>query len=343
MANTIDWDRVNKGLEREGHKMIWRPYGLPSVASPERSSFFEGDISPPWDIPEKIIISAAITGAFFREDDNPHQPLTTDAIRQQAMECADAGASTVHIHVRDDRGYNTLSLERFQAVVDPLREAHPDLAVDGCFVPAITGEWEEMKRALDAKVFDAVPINTTATYVGDALFVKPIPVILEKTRLIQEAGAKPLIAVYTDADVNNADRLLFKSGLVEPGSSYWAILPALPGCSPMGNQRQMIDGLTRIASLIYDVDPDATIVVCAAGRASMYLVTVAAAMGLHIRVGMEDTVWLWPHRQDKIQNNLQMLELAKNLAGVLGRDVATQREYRDIVGLPQRAEESSAS
>jgi 3-keto-5-aminohexanoate cleavage enzyme len=191
-----------------------------------------------------------------------------------------------------------------------------------------------MLEVLDAGILDAVPVNTAATYVGDALFAKPIPVIMEKARLIQEAGAKVLIACYTDADVSNADRYLMKPGLVAPGA-YWAILPALPGCSPMENPRQMVDGLTRIASSIYDIDPDATILVCAAGRAAMYVVTLAASMGLHVRVGMEDTMWLWPHRDDLVKSNVEFLGLAKQLAAVLGRDVATHAEYRDIVGMPQ--------
>lgn len=333
MADTVDWERVKKGLERDGHRMIWRPYGLPIVASPERSAFFEGNIAPPWDIPDKVIISTAITGAFFSPDDNPAQPITPAEISRQAIEAADAGASTVHIHVRDDAGYNTLSLERFQQVVDPLRAAHPGIAVDGCFVPALRGEWDEMLRALDAGVFDAVPINTAATYVGDALFAKPIPLILEKTRLVLEAGATPIIACYTDGDISNAERLLFRSGLLESGAS-WLILPALPGCSPMGNPRQMVDGLMRMASAIYDVDPEATVSVCAAGRATTYLTTLAMLLGLHVRVGMEDTVWLWPHKDDKVQSNLQMLQMAQAMAAGLGREVATPAEYRQIVGMP---------
>ena len=62
--------------------------------------------------------------------------------------------------------------------------------------------------------------------------------------------------------------------------------------------------------------------------------TAAAALGLHIRVGMEDTVWRWPHRDDKLESNLQALESAKALAGVLGRSVATRLEYRKLMGLP---------
>ena len=328
----VDWDRVERGLERERHRMIWRPYGLPDILDPERSSFFDAVIQPEWTIPDKLIVSTAITGAFFSRKANPAQPITTADILEQARACAAAGASTVHIHVRDDDGYNTLSLERFRSVIDPLRDEFPELAVDGCLVTALEGEWEEMKQVLAAGILDAVPVNPTAVYVGDALFVKPIPVLLEKVRLIEECGAKPLITVYTDADVGNADRFLFKSGLLE-SPSCWLILPALPGCSPMQNPRQMFEGLLRISAAIRDVDPDAIVLVCAAGRAASYVTTIAAALGLHIRVGMEDTVWLWPHRPDRVSSNMQMLEMAKSLAELLGRDVASHAEYRQLVGL----------
>lgn len=326
MAN-INWDIVRKGVARENQRMIWRPYGLPTVLDLERSSFHDKPISTPWAIPETMIVSVAITGAFFRHEHNPHQPLTPAAIRESARECMAAGASTVHIHVRDDNGYNVVSLDRFKQVIEPLKQEWPDLAVDGCLVPALEGEWEQMKAVLDSKLLDAAPINTTATYIGDSLFAKPAPVMIEKTRLIVESGAVPEIAVYTDADVSNADRFLIKSGLIKT-PACWLILPALPGCSPMENPRQMIDGLTRMVASIRDIDEHGLIMVCAAGRAAMYVATLAAAMGLHIRVGMEDTYWLWPHRDDRIESNLQSFQLGAKLGEVLGRRVATPAEYR---------------
>lgn len=322
----INWDIINKGVQRERERMIWRPYGAPTVLDLEKSSFHDEPISVPWQIPESIAVSVAITGAFFRRDQNPHQPITPAEIRNSARECLQAGASTVHIHVRDDNGYNVLSLDRFSEVIKPLKAEYPDLSVDGCLVPALEGEWAEMKRVFAAKLLDGAPINTTATYIGDSLFAKPAPVMIEKVRLINEAGAVPEIAVYTDGDVSNADRFLIKSGLIQ-GPAFWLILPALPGCSPMENPRQMVEGLTRTVTTIRDIDPDGVIMVCAAGRASMYVATLAAAMGLHIRVGMEDTYWLWPHRDDRIQSNAQCFNLAAKLAEVLGRRVATRQEY----------------
>ena len=337
MDDRINWDRVEKAAKREGRKIVWKPYGFPEVLDPFASAFVNGlDVAPRWQLPDPVIVSAAITGAFFSKKTNPAQPLTTGEIRASAEECLDAGASTVHIHVRDDRGYNILDQERFREVIEPLRAGRPDLAVDGCLVPALEGWWERIKLVLDAGLLDSTPVNTTAVYTGDTLFAKPIHVMLEKARLIQECGAKVQIAVYTDADVDNARRYLVDSGLVAK-PLYWIVLPALPGCSPMHNPRQMIEGLTRMVNSIRDVDERSIIMVCAAGRASTYLTALALIMGLHVRVGMEDSVWLWPHRDDLITSNAQHVRLAANLVQTLGRRIATQAEYRDLIGLPSRA------
>jgi 3-keto-5-aminohexanoate cleavage enzyme len=304
----INWEKIRDSVERERNRMIWRPYGAPQILNLEHSGLHDAPISTPWDIPEKLAVSVA-------------------------FDVLAAGASTVHLHVRDDNGYNVVSLDRFRAVVEPLKEKYPDLAVDGCLVPALDGEWEEMKAVLDSGLLDAAPVNATATYIGDSLFAKPAPMLMEKTRLIVESGAVPEIAVYTDADVSNADRFLIKSGLIRT-PAVWLILPALPGCSPMNNPRQMIDGLMRSVSAIRDIDPDGFIMVCAAGRAALYVAVVAASLGLHIRVGMEDTYWLWPHRDDRVTSNRQVFDLSAQLAQVLGRPVATPAEYRSMISAP---------
>jgi 3-keto-5-aminohexanoate cleavage enzyme len=332
---TIDWDRVNSGMEREQSKMIWKPYGIPTVLDLDHSAYHDEPISTPWDVPEKLAVSVAITGAFFRKNQNPNQPITPDEILADARAATKAGASAIHIHVRDDDGYNALSPERFRHVIEPLRAEFPSLVVDGCLVPALRGEWELMKEVLHSGILDAAPINTTATYIGDSLFVKQAPLMIEKVRLINEVGA-------TDADVSNADRFLIKSGLIGPGAA-WLVLPALPGCSPMENPRQMIESLTRTVAAIKDVDPDGFIMVCAAGRASSYVATLAALMGLHIRVGMEDTYYMWPHRDDRVESNVHALSMGQQIAAVTGRPVATQEEYRAMLRLPARNPQVSTS
>jgi 3-keto-5-aminohexanoate cleavage enzyme len=329
----IDWALVAKGLGRTKHSAVWKAYGWPAITDLDCTCFHDAPISEPWAVPEKLIVSVAITGSFVRRDRNPNQPYTPDEIRRSAREVLIAGASTVHIHVRDEMGYFKLSHDLFQQVVDPLKDEFSDLAVDGCLVSALEGDWNEMQKVLDAGLLDASPVNPTATYLGDSLLAKPIPVLLEKTRLIQESGGIPQIAVYTDGDVSNADRYLLRSGLIRSGA-IWLVMAGLPGCSIMNNSRQMTEGLLRMTNAILDCDPRAIVMVCACGRASMALATLAVSMGFHIRVGMEDTYYIWPHRNDIIQSNLQVFQLAKNLSEVIGRPIATRAEYRTMVGMP---------
>jgi 3-keto-5-aminohexanoate cleavage enzyme len=98
----------------------------------------------------------------------------------------------------------------------------------------------------------------------------------------------------------------------------------------------MVEGLLHIYSRIRDIDPDAVVQVCAAGRASSYLATLAAILGFNVRIGMEDTIWKWPHKDDLITNNAEQFRRFKMLCQILGREIATPNDYRRAIGLPLR-------
>jgi len=88
---------------------------------------------------------------------------------------------------------------------------------------------------------------------------------------------------------------------------------------------------------IKTIDPEAVIIVCCGGRASTYLATLAMIMGVHVRMGMEDTVWRYPHSDEMIQNNAETVRWAFELARLLGREPMTPNEYREsILGLEPR-------
>ncbi|HUH52459.1 MAG TPA: 3-keto-5-aminohexanoate cleavage protein [Microbacteriaceae bacterium] len=312
--------------------MIWKPYGLPDILNLDGSSFHDTKTTNRWNIPEKITVSTAITGAFFTKKQNKNQPITPDEIYESAVQSVEAGASTIHIHVRDDDGYNVLSPERFKEVIVPLKQAYPDLVVDGCLVPALAGEWDKMLEVLDLGLLDAAPVNATATYIGDSLFAKPAPVLMQKTREIVSRGIKPEIAVYTDADVAIAERFLIDSGLVDL-PAIWLVLPGLPGGSPIRNAREMIESITRITGLIREVDPQGKIIISAAGQAPTYVTTQAALMGLNVRVGMEDTYYKWPNSKELLSSNSEATKFAIDIAKLLNISVATPKEAREMLGL----------
>lgn len=332
-TDRVHWDHVKKWVSREGLITKWKAYGMPEALDPFASRFVDVAPMPRWDIPQKIMISTAITGAFYSKRTNPHQPITPAEIRASAEECILAGAPNIHIHVRDDDGFNVLDIDRFREVIAPLRAKYPQVTFDGCLVAVNQAESDAMQPAIDTGLFDALPVNTTAICCGDSMFFKAPHVVIEKARLVEAAGLKPLIAVYDDGDIDNARRFLVESGVVSRPLS-WLILPALPGCSPMHNPQQMVDGLMRMVRAIRDIDPTSFITVCAAGRPSVYLATLAVLLGLHVRVGMEDTVWKYPHSEELLQSNVQVFQQIRAIASALGREVMTPAEYRLSQGMP---------
>ena len=111
----------------------------------------------------------------------------------------------------------------------------------------------------------------------------------------------------------------------------------------MYSPQSMIDGLVRQVGLIRQVDPGANIIVCAGGRASLHLANLALLMGLHVRVGMEDTVWKWPHRDDLIERNVDAFRITRTMVESLGRELMTAEEFRQLCGISAGANTSAAA
>ena len=326
----INWERVNNHLEKSKSRSILKPYGMPDLTNPFTSEFAKVDVSPKWDIPEVVSISVAITGGFFMRRHNQNQPISDDEIIKSSLECLNENATSLHIHVRNEDEYSIVDYDQFNNVISGIKSSYPDIYISAGEVAVGIDDWNEMLKLSTSGLIDGSPVNTTATFIGDTIFAKPPSVMIKKTDILQKNNIKPEIAIYTDGDVDNANRYLIKSGLLKK-PYFWVILPSLPGCSPMHNPSQMISGLTRIVNTIKDIDSDSIISVCAAGRASLYLVTLAAIMGLHLRVGMEDTVWEYPHKDDLIKNNLDVFIKIRNICSSLGREVMSSKEFKNLI------------
>lgn len=326
-ANTVDWDRVRKWIDRDGIKINWKVFGAPTIMATDRSAFSGAVSMPRWDAPPRLILSAAINGAFFTRRENPHQAITPDEIIRSAEECIAAGAQIVHVHVRDERGYNVLDTGLFKETLSHLRQKHQNVALDACLVAVNAAEELQMVEMMKSGLMDAVPVNATAIILGDNHFVKSPAAMIEKTKMALDHGLRPQIAVYTDADVDNARRYLIDSGLLAPPYA-WLVLPGLPGCSPMYSSEMMVDGFMRMVRLIRHVDASSTIIACTGGRTSIHLATLAILLGCHTRIGMEDTVWKWPHRDDLIESNAEIFAMVRDMALNLGRELMPAEEYR---------------
>lgn len=284
-----------------------------------------------WQIPEKIIIKAAVCGSLFTKMQNPNQPWSTDEIKKESLESVEAGAASVHIHVRNEWGIPTGDKKIFKKVIDPLRKKYKsNVVIDGC---ALFGrDFLHTLEPVIEGLFEICPVNTTATYIGDVSFVIPPKTMQAQVDICQQLGVKPQIAVYNMGDIDNAKRHLIDTKIIKK-PYYWIIVPNLPGCSPMPDPFKMAHNLINFVKLIYEIDKESIIMVCSSGRASNYLSTMAILLGLHLRIGMEDTIFRYPHKDDLIKNNKEVVISTIKIAEELGRMPVSAKGYRELVGI----------
>jgi len=314
--------KVDLSKYKDVEKPIFIPYA---------EKFVDLSAMPRWDLPEKVIIKAAVCGAMFTDENNPNHPMTIDEIKREIDDCIDAGVSGVHIHVRDANGLPTGDPKILRSVIEPIRKrVGMNVVIDGCTF--FGDSFEEVMLPLTEGLFEVSPVNTCATYIDQLLFVLPPETMKAHTKIAQELGIKPQIAVYNTGDIMTCKRNLIDTGILEK-PYYWIIVIGLPGWSPIPNPSIMFETLVMYKRLIKDIDPDSVIMVCASGRATGYLSTAAMLLGMHVRVGMEDSIWLYPHKEDLISNNREVVESTIRIAHELGGKVATADEYREIIGI----------
>lgn len=293
--------------------------------------FVDFRVQQKWDIPEPVIIGVSVTGHFIDREQNPNQPMTASEIREAFLSCIPLGAVSLHVHIRDEQGRPSANLKDFHAVLDPIRARYgKQVLVDG---GCMTGKtFEESVGPVTEGMFDVAIVNPTTGLLGDTLRAVPPRTIQAQAEYFQAAGVKPLIDVHDASSIGNAKRYLFDTGIIQK-PTFWHLLPGIPGTFHLPNPHGMMEGLLYIVNRIREIDPDAVMMVSDPGRATIYMTAFALMMGLHIRIGMEDTLWKFPHRDEKIGSNAEVVKKAVELAALFGRRPATADEYRSIIGL----------
>jgi 3-keto-5-aminohexanoate cleavage enzyme len=288
---------------------------------------------PKWDIPNKIAIIVAPTGLFFTREQNPNQPYTADEIIKESIESVEAGACSVHVHVREDNGFPSTNRKLTEKVVRALRDRFgQNVHIDG---EAVEGSsFEQMMEPIVADYYESAAVNCQATFMGETLIYLPPPTCKAAAEVIQAYGKKVIMSVYNPGDIDNAYRWLIQTGIVKP-PFLWGVVLGMPGGSPMWDTYGMVETLMHTLRRISDIDKaeHPFIVVTASGRASFYLINLAILLGCHVRVGKEDTIYKLPHSDELIVSNKEVVEQTVALARLLGREPMTAEEYRKAIGL----------
>ena len=283
---------------------------------------------------DSVIITCALTGGIHGKEANPNLPEQPDEIVEQGVEAWHAGAAILHVHARNPDGSNTMD----QAIYSELHErlcAETDaviqLTTGGS--PMLSVE-ERLNTVFLAPEMCSLNMGLLNFFIrGEQVFFANHRSDIERfAHEIRARDVEPELEVYNSAMLEEVDYLL-GLGIFEPPYTINFVLHTPTQGGQRGTPRNLLDMVDRLRDLPVSQE-DLRVNVTSMGPTQLPITTIGLAMGLNVRVGMEDNVYY--RRGEPLQNNAQLVERTVRLARELDREPATPDEARQVLGLRGR-------
>jgi 3-keto-5-aminohexanoate cleavage enzyme len=273
--------------------------------------------------PGPCIITAAIVGAETTREQTPHLPITPEEIGEEARRCVLAGASVIHLHVRDEAGRPSQDAARFRAAIAAIR-ARTDVIIQASTGGAVGMTVDERCGALalsPGELPEMATLNVGTINFGEDVFMNRPDDTREIARRIGASGCTPEIEVY-DAGHLDIARDLIDRGLIT-GPLHFQFVLGVRGA--LGVSARNLD------FLVESLPASASWGVAGVGRHQMPLADLALIRGGNVRVGLEDNIYL-----DKgvlAEGSAPLVARAASLAAARGRAIASVTEARQLLQL----------
>lgn len=270
---------------------------------------------------EKLIITAAICGAEVMQEHNPAVPYTLEDCVREAKSAYQAGASIIHLHVREDDGTPTQDKMRFKLIMEAIQKECPEAIIQPSTGGAVGMTDDERLQPTELCPEMATLDCGTCNFGGDDVFTNTENTIKYfGTRMI-ENNIKPECEVFDKSMIEMALRLA-KKGFIKHPIHFDFVMGVNGGIG--GDLRDFI-------FMRGSIPADATYTVAGIGRYEFPLAAAAIIDGGHVRVGFEDNVFI--SKGVLAKSNGELVEKVVRMAKELGREIATPAEARLILGL----------
>jgi len=270
-----------------------------------------------------VIIAVAITGAVPRKADNPAVPTTPAEQIQSTREAFEAGATLVHVHVREDDESSSSDPQKFAEVQEGVRQHCP-----GMIIQFSTGgrgrSQDERGKPLDLRP-DMASLATGSVNFAKQIYDNHPDLVEGMARTMVEFGIKPEIEVF-DLAMLYTTKTLIDRRLIKPPPHVQFVL-GIPNALP-ARLKVLKFGVSELAELM----PGATWTAAGIGRHQLEVARWALARGGHVRTGLEDNL-----KYDKTRlatSNADLVSQVVEICPEYDRHPASPAEARQLLGLP---------
>lgn len=284
------------------------------------------------------IISCAVTGNITTVQQHPGLPCTPEQIANACIDAAKAGAAIAHIHVRYPDGRPSMELDHYREVVQRIRDSNTDVIINLTtgpgqrFVPSdndpavaaagttLTTPERRMEHVLALRP-EICSLDLNTMYSGTAVVINTPRNVRVMAHMAREAGTLPELEVFDSGDVHLACDLIADGTLASP-ALFQIVLGVKYGASATHTT------MTYLQSLLPAGSHWASFGI---GRAEYSMLMQAWILGGHVRVGLEDNIYL--SKGVLAPDNAALVAKAVRLLREMDAEIATPDHAREILGL----------
>jgi 3-keto-5-aminohexanoate cleavage enzyme len=274
----------------------------------------------------KTIITCAVTGAETTRKQNPNLPITPLEIAQAAAEACEAGASILHLHVRDEKGAPTQNIEVFKETIGLIKK-YSDIVIEVTTGGAVGMSLEERMGPLSLFP-EMASLDMGTINFGDEFIENTLPMIRACAFRMKEKGVKPTLECFDLSHIDSAVRLIEK-GFIK-GPFHFGLVMGCPG--GISYDKGVLEFFVK------RLPPGSMwTAIGIGGRTSSKIIFDAVSLGGFIRVGFEDNIFY--KKGELAKSNAQLVKRAFDLVRAKGCTVAGPDDVRKIFGLCKKGEQ----
>ena len=268
------------------------------------------------------IITVAITGSVPKKIDNPTIPITVSEQIESTRMCYDAGASLVHLHVRNEDESPSSDVNKFKELLAGIKESCPNMIIQ--FSTGGRGRSHDERGAMLYLKPDMASLATGSVNFPTSIYENPPSLINDLAHSMLNNSIKPEVEIFDLAMLYNAFELVKSGLLIEPVhvQFVFGIKNALPAKKEI--LKFQINELKKYL-------PQSTWTAAGLGKSQLIVNEWSLELGGHCRTGLEDNI---KYDTTKLANgNEELVERLALLSKKFDRPVATPTEAREILGL----------
>jgi 3-keto-5-aminohexanoate cleavage enzyme len=268
---------------------------------------------------QPVMITAAVVGAEVTRAQQPYLPITPREIIAAAVECYDAGAAIIHIHVRDAEGDATQDAHLFREVVEGIR-ARCDVITQVSTGGAVWMSADERLQSIECRP-DMATLTTGTVNFGEGVFINNRQLVETFARRLRDYSIVPEIEIFDVGMLDEAMRLHHMGLITDPVHFDFVMgVPGGIGADPV-----------HLMHMVRCLPIGSTWSVAGMGRYQLTLGAIALAMGGNVRVGFEDNIY---YRKGQLaRSNAELVARMARIAHELDRPLATPAQAREILQL----------